>query len=542
VNKIFDKTKSLIFLQQKSIFSSALIISLMIVLSSFIGFLRYRVLSNYYPKEELDLFFAAFRIPDLIFEILITGAFSSAFIPIFIKYKNSFEQLSINISSIFNLIILILFLIIGIILLFLKPLITAITPGYNLTQIETVSYFSKILLIGQLPFLILGNFLTSLSQSQKKFLLPALAPIIYNLTIILSTIIFYPTFKLSAPFIGVCFGAFLFLLTQLPIVSSSLFDYRFIIKKTSGLIEFIRMIIPRTLTVVVAQIEATVGLSLTTLLGAGAYTAFYLAQRLQLLPVSIFGIAIGQASLPYLSELVNENKIDDLKKVITSTILNLFFILFPIASFLIFARTPLIRLFFGGQRFDWQATVTTAYTLSYFAFSIPLHSLYYFLTRCFYALIDSRTPFFISLFSIIFNLVLSLIMIIFFKLPVWSLAIAFSISISINVFILYFFLSKKINGFSPKELVTEVFKITVVTVISSIISYFASKLLDGLIFDTSRTINLFFLIFITAAIHFMLYLFLSWWFNIKEMFLITKLILKAKEYRKKILEVYTQYE
>jgi len=514
----------------------------MIVLSSFIGFLRYRVLSNYYPKEELDLFFAAFRIPDLIFEILITGAFSSAFIPIFIKYKNSFEQLSINISSIFNLIILILFLIIGIILLFLKPLITAITPGYNLTQIETVSYFSKILLIGQLPFLILGNFLTSLSQSQKKFLLPALAPIIYNLTIILSTIIFYPTFKLSAPFIGVCFGAFLFLLTQLPIVSSSLFDYRFIIKKTSGLIEFIRMIIPRTLTVVVAQIEATVGLSLTTLLGAGAYTAFYLAQRLQLLPVSIFGIAIGQASLPYLSELVNENKIDDLKKVITSTILNLFFILFPIASFLIFARTPLIRLFFGGQRFDWQATVTTAYTLSYFAFSIPLHSLYYFLTRCFYALIDSRTPFFISLFSIIFNLVLSLIMIIFFKLPVWSLAIAFSISISINVFILYFFLSKKINGFSPKELVTEVFKITVVTVISSIISYFASKLLDGLIFDTSRTINLFFLIFITAAIHFMLYLFLSWWFNIKEMFLITKLILKAKEYRKKILEVYTQYE
>lgn len=542
MNKIFDKTKSLIFLQQKSIFSSALIISLMIVLSSFIGFLRYRVLSNYYPKEELDLFFAAFRIPDLIFEILITGAFSSAFIPIFIKYKNSFEQLSINISSIFNLIILILFLIIGIILLFLKPLITAITPGYNLTQIETVSYFSKILLIGQLPFLILGNFLTSLSQSQKKFLLPALAPIIYNLTIILSTIIFYPTFKLSAPFIGVCFGAFLFLLTQLPIVSSSLFDYRFIIKKTSGLIEFIRMIIPRTLTVVVAQIEATVGLSLTTLLGAGAYTAFYLAQRLQLLPVSIFGIAIGQASLPYLSELVNENKIDDLKKVITSTILNLFFILFPIASFLIFARTPLIRLFFGGQRFDWQATVTTAYTLSYFAFSIPLHSLYYFLTRCFYALIDSRTPFFISLFSIIFNLVLSLIMIIFFKLPVWSLAIAFSISISINVFILYFFLSKKINGFSPKELVTEVFKITVVTVISSIISYFASKLLDGLIFDTSRTINLFFLIFITAAIHFMLYLFLSWWFNIKEMFLITKLILKAKEYRKKILEVYTQYE
>src|SRR4030042_2739744 len=106
MNKILDKTRAFIFSQQKSIFSSAMIISTMIVISSFVGFLRYRVLSNYFPKEQLDLFLASFRIPDLIFEILITGALTTSFIPIFIKYQKNQDEFNQNISAIINLITL----------------------------------------------------------------------------------------------------------------------------------------------------------------------------------------------------------------------------------------------------------------------------------------------------------------------------------------------------------------------------------------------------------------------------------------------------
>ncbi len=542
MNQIINKTKNLIFQKQKSIFSSALIISTMIILSSLVGFIRYRTLSHFFNKDKLDIFFAAFRIPDLIFEILITGAFSSAFIPIFYKYKNSKDELTKNISSIFNFISLILFLVIILVLIFISPIISFITPGYDLEKTQAIISFSRILLIFQLPFLIVGNFLTSLSQSEKKFLLPALAPIVYNLMIILITVTTASKFGLKGPIIGVCLGSIFFLIIQLPIIKQTSFTYQLIIKKTQGLLEFIRLVIPRILTVIVAQIDATIDLTLTTLLGSGAYTVFYLAQRLQLLPVSVFGMAVGQASLPYLSELIIEKKIKEFTRVIAQTILNIFFIIFPISFFLIFARTPIIRFFFGGEKFDWEATNLTAYTLSYFSLSIPFHSIYYFLTRCFYALTDSKTPFFVAFFSIILNLSLSIFFVIFLKLPVWSIALAFSISIIINVILLYLFLAKKVNLMPHREIFLDSLKIFIISFISAFISYFLLKLLDGLIFDTSRTLNLVLLIFSVGLTYFLLYLFLAWSFNIKEIYLISKLITKAKEYQKKITEVYISYE
>jgi len=519
-----------------------MILSSMIIVSSLVGFLRYRVLSNYYPKEQLDLFFASFRIPDLIFEILITGALTTSFIPIFIKYQKNKEELDINMSSILNLISVFLTAFIILALIFLEQLISLITPGYNQEKTQIIINYSRMLLVGQLPFFILGNFLTGIAQSNKSFFIPALAPIVYNLTIIAVTYFFAPSLGLSAPIVGVIVGAVLFLIVQLPIIKSSSFSYKPIIKKTAGLIEFFKMILPRIMTTIVAQIDATIDLSLTSLLGGGAYTVFYFAQRLQLLPVSVLGVAIGQAALPYLSELFQEGKIDEFKKIVTSTILNLFFAIIPISAFLIFARTPLVRLFFGGQMFDWDATVLTAFTLSAFALSVPFHSIYYFLTRCFYAILDSRTPFYIGVFAIIINFSLSLLFILVFKLPVWFLALAFSISMIINVVLLYIFFYKKIKGLENKELIVETFKIASVSLFSSVISYYLLKLFDGLIFDTSRTINVFFLLITIGFIYFLLYLFLSWLFEIKEIYLISKLITKAKEYQKRILEIYTSYE
>ena len=131
MNKFLDRTRNLIFARQTSMISSTLILASMLIVARFFGFLRYRTLATFFTTEQLDIFFAAFRIPDLVFEILITGALSTSFIPFFIKYQRNKESQSIHISSIINLIAAIL---IGAILLatiFLPQIMHIITPGFN---------------------------------------------------------------------------------------------------------------------------------------------------------------------------------------------------------------------------------------------------------------------------------------------------------------------------------------------------------------------------------------------------------------------------
>lgn len=539
MEKFLDRTKNFILAKQGGIISSAIILSLTLMLSRGFGFLRYRILAGYFTKEELDIFFASFRIPDLIFEILITGALTSSFIPIFIKYQKTKLDLHKNISSIINLISIILFVFISILFFVMPFLIPLITPGFSAEKNGLIITYSRILLVGQLPFLVLGNFLTGIGQANKMFILTALAPVAYNIAIIAATFFLAQQMFLLAPITGVVLGAILFFAVQIPFLFIGDYRYLFTLSLTTGLKDFFRMVIPRVLTVTVAQIDATIDLTLTTFVGAGSYTVFYFAQHLQLLPVSIIGIAFGQASLPYLSEMYQEKKIEEMKKLIADSIVNLSFFTIPIMFLFIFARTPLVRLFFGGGKFDWDATVLTAVTLSAFSLSLPFHSVYYFLTRCFYALLDSKTPFYQGLLSIVINALLSVYFIIFLKLPIWSLGISFSFAMILNVLLLISILSKRLHGFNLKFLTVEITKIASASVISSIIAYKLMKLLDGLVFDTTRTLNVFFLLLAVSFVFGLLYLGLCWLFEIREMYLIGRIFTKAKEYHKKIVTIYS---
>ncbi|MBI1862810.1 murein biosynthesis integral membrane protein MurJ, partial [Candidatus Microgenomates bacterium] len=490
MNKIFNGTKNLILSRQRSLFTSTLIVAAMIILSKVFGFMRYRILAGYFNKEELDIYFASFRIPDLIFEILITGALTSSFVPIFIKYQRDKKALSQNISSIINLIFIAMTIFIFILFVGADYIIPFITPGFTGHKIETIILYSRILLVAQLPFLVLSNILTGVGQASKTFVISSLAPIVYNLAIIITTVWLAGRFHLLSTMIGVVIGAVIMFLMQLPLLYHSDFHYQPVLKITKGLKEFFHTMGPRITTVLAAQIDATIDLTLTTLLGSGSYTIFYLAQHLQLLPVSIVGIAFGQASLPYLSEVYQSEKMDEFKHLITQSLLNILFYTAPIASFFIFARTPVVRLLFGGEKFDWNATVLTAQTLTYFAFAIPIHSTYYFVTRCFYAFLDSKTPFIVSVISIVINALLSMYFIFILKLPVWSLSISFAVAMFFNVLVLLIILSKRIVALEYQLLVKETIKILIVTFIASFFAYWGMKLLDGLVLDTSRTINI----------------------------------------------------
>jgi putative peptidoglycan lipid II flippase len=539
MDKLFSSTKKIIFTKQKDILSSALILAVMIVVSRFFGFIRFRTLATYFSKEELDLFFAAFRIPDFVFEILISGALTSAFIPLFIKYEKDKDELNRKVSSIINFIMVGLFIFVILAFIFADKFVPFLTPGFSKDKIDTIIILSRILLLSQLPFLVLGNILSGIAQANKTFIITAIAPILYNLGIILGTILFVNSLWIYAPIVGVIIGGFLFFIVQVPVAFVIGFKYRFFSFDKKTFKEFFTLFLPRVLTILTTQIDLTIDLILSSLLGAGSYTIFFFGQHLSLFPVSFIGMAFGQASLPYLSDLYKENKFQEIKKIFVNSLLQLLYIIVPISLFFIFARTPIVRLFYGGEKFDWEGTVLTALTLSYFAITIPLHTIFYFINRAFYATYDTKTPFLVNFFSVFINVIFSLLFVFVFKAPIWSLAISFSISITINVILLIAFFYRKIGGFDIVKLLLNTTKIYLISFISAFISYGLMKILDKLVLDTTRTINIAILLSSVGFFFLAIYLFLSWLLNVEEVYVLSQLMVKMGEMKRKISETFT---
>ena len=539
--KFFQKTKDLIFRKQKSILSSALIISAMIAFSRILGFVRYRVFSYFFTKEQLDIFFASFRVPDSIFEVVILGSLSYSLIPMFLKYKHRSKNFNTILSSTLTIFSLFLILLIVLAIIFSEQLIKLITPGFSPEQQAKVMFFTRIILITQVPFLTIGNILMAIAQVEKRFLLTALAPLFYNLSIILITLVFASSYGLTAVFVGVIIGAFFYALSQFWVLSSSDFKYRPSLKITSSLKDFLHLSGTRVLLLFIKQIEANVELALSTLLGLGSYTAFYLAQRLQFLPVSLIGQAISQAAYPFLSSFAEKKQKTQIKNILKSQVLLVSFITIPISFFVIFTRTPLIRVFFGGAKFDWQATVSTAYTFSFFAFSIPFHSIFYLFNKTFFAYFKTKVPVFVNSLSTFLTIALSYLFILFWKKPVWYLAMAFSISISLNTLVLGFFLHKEFR-FADFELLKEVFKVYLISSISAFVSYQFMRLVDGLFIETVNFYTLIVLLSSTFLLFISIFAFLSWFLGIREFSILSAMFKKLNRYRKDLIQYYTSVE
>lgn len=540
MEKFVSNTKKLIFYQQKDILSSAIVLSLMSLIARVFGLLRFRTLTLFFDGKQIDYLLASFRIPDLVFEILITGVLSSAFIPLFIKYKKDKERLNTNISSIINFIILALILFVIIVFFAATPIYRLlITPGFSPAEIAYVVKLSRILLLTQVPFLVVGYIISGMAQANKIFIVTAVAQVLYGLGSILGTLLLSQTFGIMGPIIGVSIGSALLLAVQAPTLLAIDFHYVLFARQKHVLQEFTRLFTPRVLSVIASQTDTTADLALSSFLIRGSYSAFNFAQRLQFFPVSFFGLAFGQAALPYLSELYNNAKMTEFKKIFVDSILQLFFTTVPIAFLFIFARTPITRIVFGGPKFSFEATSLTALSLSYFALSIPIHTSFYFISRAFYATYDSKTPFFISSFTTLLNITISLYFIFIAKLNVSYLALSFSIGITVNVILLLIFFYKKIGGYNVSRLLKNLFKIYTCGFLAAFITYPIMKILGLLIFDTTRSLSVLFLVMSTVLLYALSYLFFVWLFHVEEIYLLGKLLITAGQIKKKITEVYT---
>lgn len=533
--KLFKHTVSLITGTQNSILSAASVIMLTVAFSRVLGLLRDRMLAARFTPDEIGIYYAAFRLPNMIFELLVMGALATAFIPVFTSYldtkgkEDAYEMA----ASVINL-GLIIFLIFTLpILAFTDQISRLFAPGFSPAQISLMASFTRIMLVAQVFPLIIGNFFTGILQSFRNFIIPSLAPVLYNVGIIIGILIFTPFFGLFAPVIGVVIGAVLYAAIQIPLTLSLGYRHHLrLFPLHQGTKEVGRLMLPRTLGLAVSQIDTTFDLVLSTLLGASAVTVFNFAQHLQQVPVGLFGASIAQAALPAFSSLHARKKADEFKNVFIAGFHQILFLVVPISSILIVLRIPLVRLVFGASTlFDWQATVTTGKTLAYFSLSLFAQSLIHLLARAFYSLHDSKTPVYIGAVTVAINTVFSVVFIMYLHFDVWSLGLSTSISSILNMMLLLYYLDRKVGSFNRVELILPALKIFLAGLVTGVALYIPIKLLDQLVFDTTKTINLFLLTSISTIMGTSVYLFLAWFLGVPQMSLLAKLYNRARTWR-----------
>ena len=530
MNDLLAKGKKFINSQQTSVLSAATLIMIMIVASRLLGLVRQRVLANFFGPDELSLFFAAFRLPDLIFEVLVYGTFASAFIPVFTKALKEKEKGVWEIaSSITNIGILAFSALALIVMFFANHLYGILVPGFAMEHRDQIVALSKILFAAQ-GFFVVSYVLTAVLESSRRFLMPAIAPLFYNLGIILGTIIFSPKFGLMGPVIGVVIGAFSHAMIQLPLAIKLGFRFSFKIKITDEVKKIGRLSLPRIVEVIFLQIAKSVELSLASLISTAAYTYYTFGNSLQLLPVGLFGTSIAKAVLPTLSRLSDSK--DEFRKTLFNALYQVSFLVLPMAAILIVLRIPLVRLVFGTNLFDWGSTVQTGLVVSAFGVGVIFQVFNSILARSFYALHNTRTPVIISISCIVLNIILDFILIKNFHLPVWALAAAFTLSSFLQSLMLFILMIKKIYLKFYFKVLFPFFKSVLASFGSGLVMYFILKFFDRSVwikrlsfmgkFDLARSIpferfvlntqygfNLLMLTLMTITIGLVVYIFLS---------------------------------
>jgi putative peptidoglycan lipid II flippase len=476
VNKIISKGKKIFLEPQSSVLSAATIIMFMVVASRILGLVRQRILANYFNPSDLSLFFAAFRLPDVIFEVLVFGTFSSAFIPVFTKAlkegNNRAWEIAGRVVNIGLLLFGVFALIFGI---FAEKIYSVIAPGFNPDQIREIASLARILFAAQGLF-VLSYVLTGVLESLRRFLVPALAPVFYNLGIIIGTIFLTPRFGLFAPAIGVVVGALSHLLIQLPLAYKLGFRPVASIRPNEGVKKIGQLAAPRIIDISFDQIGKTVELSLASIISTASYTYFTFANSLQLLPVGLFGTSLAKAVLPTLSRQVED--IGKFRKTLMTTIFQDIFLTAPIAVILIVLRIPIVRLVYGTNIFDWQATIQTGNILSVFALGIVFQTLVAILGRAFFAFHDTKTPVYVSIVGLTLLVIGDFVLVLGFNLPVWALAASFSFDYLFEMITLFILINKKIGGVLTQNTFTRILKIFFSTVSSGAIMYVLLKFFD----------------------------------------------------------------
>ena len=493
----------------KSLFRSFFTVSFYTFLSRVLGFIRDILIARYLGSTVMaDAFFVAFRIPNFFRRVLAEGAYSAALIPVFsgvvLNPKDDREAS----DFVENTTSMLLFVTVVLTILFffgMPYIIQVLAPGFtdNKEAYELAVHFGKII-FPYLIFISLAAHFASINNVHERFAAGAFAPAILNISFILSLFILTPLLPSAGHALsyGVLIGG----------VLQFLYLYRSVLKfyrprlripvLNEKLKKFFRLFLPGIVGSGVIQLNIVIGTIIASFLPVGAISHIYYADRLNQLPLAIFGIALGIVLLPSLSKAIKSSNQETIHNIQNRSIEFSLLISLPSAIGLFILAEPIIYILFERGAFLQEDTFYTARVLGYFALGLPAYIIIKVLVSCFFAREDTKTPLYISIVSVISNIVLSLLLI--ESMREMGIALATAISAWINALLLYVMLSLRNNIKLDSLLVSNSIKILISSIVLVLVIYGLKAIIFEDFVSNSILLNSLFLlltIFLTIIIY-----------------------------------------
>lgn len=393
-----------------SLHEAAFLLAAAAFLSQLLALVRDRLLaSTFGAGSELDIYYSAFRLPDLIYVSVASFISVTVLIPFMVEKLGQGDKEAVRrlLNQLFTLFFLVMAVASAVAWIFLPRLAPLIAPGFNPGQLAQLVILSRIMLLS--PFLLgLSNLAGSITQGLHKFFIYAASPLFYNLGIILGLFWFYPSVGLPGLAAGVVLGALLHLAVQLPVlVKARLVPHFSTISDWSQIKEIIVISLPRTITLGVHQLSLLVLIALASTFSAGAVAVFNLAWNLQSVPLAIVGVSYSVAAFPTLAKLFAQGERDAFLSQIRTAARHIIFWSLVATVFFVVLRAQVVRVILGAGEFGWTETRLTAAALAIFAVSVVAQSLVLLFVRGYYAAGRTRVPFWLNTGSSLLVIILA---------------------------------------------------------------------------------------------------------------------------------------
>ena len=501
------------FSKENSIRGASVLLVVTYTLSNVLGMIRDRFLAKNITTANLDVYYAAFRIPDFIFNVVLLGAITSAFIPIFSDFLglNKKEEGYKVANYLINLAVLSM-LVLAVIAFFTMPWLIQIVAQFDSARMHDAVKYSRLLML--LPIFFSLSYITGgMLNSMKRFVAYSLAPLVYNLAIITGAYL-APRFGLQGVVYMVIIGSFLHFIVQF--ISALQLGYRYhpIISFTAEPIrKIVRLMIPRTISMGSAQILLMAFTRIASALVAGSVAAFNLANNIVTMPVAALGATFSTAVFPTLAAKISENNMPEFSFYLNRSLRAIGYLLIPSTVVFILLRAQIVRLILGSGKFSWNDTRVTALTLGFLAISILAQGLIPLLSKAFYALKNTRTPMYISIWTMALSVILA------FALShrgVAGLALAFSLGNFFNVIMLVYFLERKYQGVLDKQLIISYTQTTLISAVMGAAIWISAHIIANHV-DMARFWGIFIQAGVSVAVGVVVFAGLSYIFKLEEM-------------------------
>ncbi len=411
--------------QSSGINEAALLLGLFTLVSQLLGLVRDRLLATYLGAgAHLDLYYAAFKIPDFLYVSVATLAAITVLLPYLTqKYGEGDAQGQSNAQQFLNQIFTVLlgFLVLLSVVLFITMpwLAKLVAPGFSASELSTLVGLSRIMLLQ--PIIVgVSNMISSVTQMFKKFFVAALSPVFYNIGIILGIVLLYPTFGITGLAYGVILGAVLHLLIQIPVLM-----HHKLIPKITTQISFteiksiILTSIPRTIGLSMSSFTALILTSIASTLATGSISLFNLTNNMLNVPIGIVGISYSVASFPTLVKFFQNNEHGQFANHILNATRKIIFWSVPIMVLFIILRAQIVRVILGSQSFSWNDTKLAAASLAVLMLGLVCQSLVHLFVRGYYAMGNTKKPLIMNFAGEVITIILAIIFIWLFRHSNW---------------------------------------------------------------------------------------------------------------------------